>query len=210
MNQRSPLLAPAILGLGFVVVVSTVVPRFVTRTFAESETRDATFEPASSTYNPIHEDSERRVTILSVTKGLAFLKSQEPIAAQFAGERQPGENVLPWLRVNVLVERLDGQTGSIGPVQLEIESDDCEEFVATLEGRRRRVSGSAVVALDHHKLDLMLFPFGPLTVKDADRSRVFSFSESGRFCDADKVTLRLSVGTEENRKEVLFENVPIP
>ncbi len=157
--------------------------------------------------------SKVRVTLLGITKGVAFLESQE-LAAD--GGRKHGDNVIPWLRVAVLAEGISDHPRRLGPIGIKIQTADGQEIVESLKVQRLvngelapidgRASGVAQVALDFSPAAQMLFPTAPPRVEKPEQSVLLFFTMSGRVREARKAELILRFGNEE----IVFKGVPVP
>ena len=166
---------------------------------------------AVGTYDATHECRKFRVTVLGSTKGVAFLASEELVGG---GNRSHGSNAVPWLRINVLVERLTDD--AFGPVGWQLQTDDGQNLVEETNiqtdgfSMRSRASGTAQMDMDFQCLTSALFPTAPPKVDNPDRSTVFAFTVSGQFRKTEKANLILGFGEGKQREEVVFKDVPIP
>ena len=86
-------------------IVSVAVGAAAVFSSAEEETQKSEI----ATFESVQQDKDYRVTLLGVTKGIAFLESQELIND---GGRPPGKNAVPWMRVVTVIENLTDK----GPV----------------------------------------------------------------------------------------------
>jgi hypothetical protein len=179
---------------------------------------DGDSETASvETYGAQQATPKLRVTLLGITKGVAFLESQE-LAVD--GGRKHGNNVIPWLRVAVLTERLNDQAKPLGPVGIEIRTPEGREMVEPLKVQhsvdgqlvavKSRASGVAQMQLDFEHLAQTLFPTAPPKVEKPEQSFVLVFTISGRVRDAAKIELIMRFGDATESEEVVFTDVPVP
>lgn len=178
-----------------------------------SKTGDTSAVGSVQTYDATKASQRLRVTLLGVTKGVAFLESQE-LAADDG--RKHGNNVIPWLRIAVLVERLGDTPEPLGAIGFEIRTPDGQKLVDTLHVQlpgtattiTSRASGVALNDLPDpaHRLALQLFPTASPKVENPDRSKVLFLTVSGNVRDADRAELLLKFGEEE----FVFKDVPLP
>lgn len=166
---------------------------------------------AVGTYDATQESRTSRVTLLGITKGVAFLASQDLVDD---GGREHGNNTVPWLRINVLVERLADKT--VEPISWELETADGQNLVekTTIQSHgfsiSSQASGTAQMDMPCQQLTSTLFPTAPPTVANPNRSSVFALTVSGHFRKTDKAVLILGIGEGIQREEVVFKDVPIP
>ena len=86
---------------------------------AEEEARKSEI----AAFESVQQTEDYRVTLLGVTKGIAFLDSQELIGD---GGRSPGKNAVPWMRVVTVIEKLTDQDEPWG---FSAETADGNELV---------------------------------------------------------------------------------
>jgi hypothetical protein len=163
-------------------------------------------------YEVTQESRKLRVTVLGITKSVAFLASQDLVAD---GDRPHGSHTVPWLRINVLVERLTDD--ALGPVGWKLQAADGQGLVEQTNIQTggfsisSRASGTAQISMDNTQhLASALFPTALPKVDNPNRSTVFAFTVSGHFREADKANLILGFGEGEQREEIVFKDVPIP
>lgn len=204
----------------FSIPVLCAIPMFLcfgqithTGPAVEADAPELSDQPLSAvgTYNATHESRKIRVTVLGITKGVALLATQDLV---LDGDRLHGSNIVPWLRINVLVERLTDD--AIGPVGWELQTADRQNVVEETNIQTgglsicSQASGTAQIDMDFQHLASILFPTAPPKVDDPNRSCVFAFTVSGDFRKTDKAILTLGFGEGEQREEVVFNDVPIP
>ena len=161
-------------------------------------------------FESVQENKDYRVSILGVTKGIAFVDSQELIGD---GGRAPGKNAVPWMRVVTVIERLSDQDEPWG---FTAESADRNELVGKILIERNshvfgsRSSGIAEMDCDFPPLGAATFPVGLPEGLNAKKSKVHIFTLSGKFQPSETVVLRFSFGDANNRRELVFKDVPLP
>lgn len=168
-----------------------------------------------STYEAKQANPKLRVTLLGVTKGFAFLDSQKLVNE---GGRQHGNNVMPWLRVAVLVEQLGDKADSLGVIGFEIRTADGQELVERLKVQRpgnpnaidSRSQGTAIRRLDYQLLESELFPTAKPQVEKPVQSHVLVLTVSGRIRETQHAELRLKLGNATEPDEFVFKEVPLP
>ena len=169
-------------------------------------------EPRSSAigiFESTQQNDDYRVTLLGVTKGVAFLDSQELVKG---GGRSHGKNVVPWMRVTTVIEKL---TNKNEPHGFAAETDDGTEFVGKIDVEMNgkvvgsRVSGSAHMDLTFPPLRAAIFP-AETPKGTSPKTQVYLYTLSGKIQQSDTVTLRFSFGAEGDRRELVFKNVPMP
>jgi hypothetical protein len=190
-----------IIVLGFAVTVCAA------RVFSNAEEAR---KSEIATFESVQQNEDYRVSILGVTKGIAFLDSQDPISD---GGRPPGKNAVPWMRVGAVIEKL---TDKDEAVDFRVETADGTELVGKVRietnGRviESRASGSAEMDCDFPPLRAATFPVGIRKDLDAQKSKVHCFTLSGKFQPSETVVLRFSFGDANNHRELVFKDVPIP
>jgi len=169
-------------------------------------------EPRSSeigTFESVRKNEDYRVTLLGVTKGVAFLESQELVND---GGRLPGRNVVPWMRVTTVIEKL---TNKNEPLGFKAETADGTEFVGKINIENNgRVLGSSVFGLaemdlNYPPLRAAIFP-AEVPKGSSPKTKVFLFTLSGKLQESDTVSFRFLFGDEGDRRELVFDNVPMP
>ena len=190
------------------VIVAVVVGAAAVFSSAEEETRKSEI----ATFESVQQDKDYRVTLLGVTKGIAFLESQELIND---GGRPPGKNAVPWMRVVTVVEKLTDKDEVWG---FSAETADGKELVGEVRwqwqrnGRvfTSRTSGIAEMDYNYPPLRDATFPVGMPEVLSAKKSKVYSITLSGKFQHSETAVLRFSFGDASNRRELVFKGVPLP
>lgn len=184
-----------------------------TRTPEQAESTEVGAKQISAirTYDATYESRKIRVTVLGITKGIAFLDSQDLIAD---GDRPHGSSAVPWLRINVMVERLtDDDFGLVG---FEIQTADGQDLVRETDVQTGgyaisgRATGTAQMDMNYEQLTSVLFPVAPPEVSNPRRSTIFAFTVSGHIRKTEKGCLILRFGEGKQREEVLFKDIPIP
>ncbi|MEQ9406495.1 MAG: hypothetical protein RIK87_02170 [Fuerstiella sp.] len=160
-------------------------------------------------FDSVQQNSDYRVSLLSVTKGVAFLDSQKLVSD---GGRTPGNNVVPWMRVATVIEKLtdkeepwgfkaEGADGTELPGKLRIETNG---HIHT-----SRISGLAEMDLHYPPLRHAIFPTE--SPKGASpKSKVYLFTLSGKIQQSETVTFRFWFGNGADRRELVFQGVPLP
>lgn len=151
-----------------------------------------------------------RVSVLGVTKGVAFLKSPEPVVD---GGRAEGSHPVEWMQVKVLVEML-GEVNSIGVYKWELVTPDGQPFATPklVEGAGT-VRASSTIESDPTgdlRLPAMIYPSRVPQLKDT-RGKVFVFGVSGELHTGKTIRLELSFSGKksEARGEFVFD-LPMP
>ena len=161
------------------------------------------------TFESVRQNEDYRVTLLVVTKGVAFLDSQKLVGD---GARPHGKNVVPWMRVTTVIEKLTNKNEAPG---FKAETADGTEFVGKMNietnghvvGSRSR--GLAEMDLHYPPLRNAIFP-AETPKGSSPKTKVYLFTLSGKIPDSDTVSLRFSFGDEDDRRELVFKNVPMP
>lgn len=177
---------------------------------ADSLNADESRKSEIATYESVQQNTDYRVSLLGLTKGIAFLDSQELIAD--AG-RSHGNNAVPWMKVAVAIENLTNKDGHLG---FKAETADGAELVGKIRvetngrvtGSRSR--GTAEMDLDFPPLLAATFPTAPPKDAESKKSKVYVFTLSGKFQQSDTVTLRFTFGEANMRRELVFKDVPLP
>jgi hypothetical protein len=152
-----------------------------------------------------------RVSVLGVTKGVAFLKSPEPVAD---GGRAEGSHPVEWMQVKVLVEML-GEVNSIGVYKSELVTPDGQPFATPkLVDGAGTVMASSTIESDltgDLRLPTMLYPSRVPQLKDATRGKVFVFGVSGELHTGKAIRLELSFSGKKGEAsgEFVFD-LPVP
>ncbi|QDT42757.1 hypothetical protein Pan241w_28460 [Gimesia alba] len=188
------------------VIVAVVVGAAAVFTHAEEETRKSEI----ATFESVQQNQEYRVSLLGITKGIAFVDSQELIDD---GGRPPGKNAVPWMRVVTVIEKLTDKDETWG---FSAETPDGKELVGKvrIESNGRvigsRANGIAEMDCDFPRLRTATFPVGLPQGLSEKKSKVYSFTLSGKFQSSETVVLRFSFGEAKNRRELVFNDVPLP
>ena len=190
----------ALIGVAVVVGAAAVISS------AEEEAQKSEI----GTFESVQQNRDYRVLLLGVTKGIAFVDSQELIDD---GGRPPGKNAVPWMRVATVVERL---TDKNEPMGFTAETADGKELVGKVEiesnGRvfTSRSRGNAEMDFEFPPLRAATFPVGMPKGLNARTSKVHVFTLSGKFQPSETVVLRFSFGDAKDRRELVFNDVPLP
>ena len=161
-------------------------------------------------FRSVQQNKDYRVSLLGVTKGIAFLDSEDLVAD---GGRSHGRNVVPWMRVTTVIEKL---TNKNEPLGFKAETGDGSELVGKVKietnGRvtDSRSSGAAEMDFDFPPILAATFPTGMPKDSSPKNSKVHLFTLSGKFHKSDTVTLRFSFGIADNRRELVFKGIPMP
>tara|TARA_R110002073_G_C9260912_1_gene563399 strand:- start:130 stop:720 length:591 start_codon:yes stop_codon:yes gene_type:complete len=174
---------------------------------AEEEARKSEI----ATFESVQQDKDYRVSLLGVTKGIAFVDSQELIGD---GGRPPGKNAVPWMRVVAVIEKLTDKDETWG---FSAETADGNELVGKVRiewnGRvvgSRINGGIAEFDCAYPGLRETTFPVGlPKGLSDK-KSKVHVFTLSGKFQPSETVVLRFFFGDANDRRELVFNDVPLP
>jgi hypothetical protein len=193
------------MGVAVVVIAAAV---FVPAVFAPAEEEARKSEIA--TFESVQQNKDYRVSLLGITKGIAFVDSQELIDG---GGRPPGKHAVPWMRVDTVIEKLTDKTE---PLSFAAETSEGDELVGKLRIERNgqivtgRMRSVTEIDSDAPSLRLAIFPVGLPAARDATKSKVYSFTLSGKFPRCDTMVLRFSFGGETNGQELVFNEVPMP
>jgi hypothetical protein len=185
--------------------VAVVVGAAAVFSNAEEETRKSEI----ATFESVQQDKDYRVSLLGVTKGIAFLDSQELIND---GGRPPGTNAVPWMRVTTVIEKL---TNKNEPWGFKAETADGAEFVGKINIENNghvfssRIRGLAEMDLIFPPLRAAIFP-AKTPKGSSPKTKVYLFTLSGKIQESDTVTFRFLFGDEGDRRELVFKNVPTP
>ena len=177
--------------------------------FAVSMQGDEPRTSAIGTFESARQNEHYRVTLLGVTKGVAFLDSQKLVND---GGRPHGKNVVPWMRVTTVIEKL---TNKNEPWGFKAETADGTEFVGNINIEKNgqvfgtRTSGLAEMDLIFPPLRAAIFP-AETPKGSSPKTKVYLFTLSGKIQESDTVTFRFSFGDEGDRRELVFKNVPMP
>lgn len=161
-------------------------------------------------FQSVQQNKDYRIHLLGVTKGIAFLDTQEMVGD---GDRSPGKNAVPWMRVATVIEKL---TDKDEPLGFTTETNDGTELVGKIRiesnGRvgKHRSGGTAEMDFDSPPLRAATFPTGIPKGLDAKKAKVYIFTLSGKFQSVETMLLRFSFGSESNRRELVFKRVPLP
>ena len=160
-------------------------------------------------FQSVQHNDDYRISLLGVTRGIAFLDSQELVRE---GGRAFGQNAVPWMRVATVIEKL---TAKDEPWSFKAETADGTELPGKLRIETNghiqpsRVRGLAEMDLQDPPLRAAIFPTE--TPKGSSpNTKVYLFTLSGEIPKSESVTFRFSFGEEGERRELLFQNVPLP
>ncbi len=140
-----------------------------------------------------------RVTLLGITKGISFLDSEDRVTGD---GRAFGKSAVPWARVAVMIERPGVEDG---PWRFELQTTDDQKVVQSA-----KLAGITEIDLNFPRLDYAIFPTSIPEVDSPERTKVFLIALSGVSRESKLATLRFEFGSEAQRQELIFENVPIP
>ncbi|GAA4453134.1 hypothetical protein [Novipirellula rosea] len=161
------------------------------------------------TFDSVQQNSDYRVSLLGVTKGVAFLDSQELVSD---GGRTPGNKVVPWMRVATVIEKL---TDKEEPWGFKAEGADGTDLLGKISiatngpTHTTRSRGLAEMDLDFPPLHAAIFPTE--TPKGSSpKSKVYLFTLSGKIHKFETVTFRFWFGNDADRRELVFQGVPLP
>lgn len=140
-----------------------------------------------------------RVTLLGITKGIAFLDSKNRVTDD---GRSCGKNAVPWARVAVMIERPGEEDG---PWRFELQTADDQKVVQSV-----KLAGITEIDLDFPRLAAAIFPTSPPEVDSPERAKVFLITLSGVSRESKLATIRFEFGSKAQRQELIFENIPIP
>ena len=161
-------------------------------------------------FQSVQQDGDRRISLLSITKGVAFLDSQKLIAD---GWRPHGENMVPWMQVAVAIEQLSDKSEPMG---FDVETPDGKELVGKLKVEMdghvitSRSRGITELDSDSPQIRRATFPSKPPASIQTRDPKVFLFTMSGKFQETETVTLRFWFGDKKDRRELVFKDVPTP
>lgn len=162
-----------------------------------------------ATFESVQQNKNYRVTLLGVTKGIAFLDTEELVSDD---GRAFGNNAVPWMRVATAIEKL---TDKDEPWSFKAETADGTELPGKLSIETnghiqpRRVRGLAEMDLQYPPLRAAIFPT-EIPKGSSPKTKVYLFILSGEIPESDSVSFRFSFGEEGDRRELVFENVPMP
>jgi len=178
--------------------------------FAVSMQGDEPRTSAIGTFESARQNEDYRVALLGVTKGVAFVDSQKVVDG---GGRSHGKNVVPWMRVTTVIEKL---TNKNEPWGFKAETADGTEFVGKIniewnDGHVIGSRGSGLAEMDLHYPPLRYAIFPAETPKGSSpKTKVYLFTLSGNIQESDTVTLRFWFGDKGDRRDLVFKNVPMP
>lgn len=160
-------------------------------------------------FGSVRQNDDYRISLLGVTRGIAFLKTQELVSD---GGRAPGNNAVPWMRVATVIKKL---TDKDDPWGFKAETADGTEVPGKL-----RVQTNGHIHTSHSRgLEEMDLQFPPLRAAifpteppqgSSPETKVYLFTLSGRMQESDTVTFRFWFGGDGDRRELVFKNVPMP
>lgn len=201
MNLHFPLINVAVVAGGAAVVVAVLAN-------AEEES----LKSEIATFETVQQNKDYRVTLLGVTKGIAFLESQELIND---GGRPPGKNAVPWMRFATVIENFTDEDEAWS---FRAETADGKELVGEVRWQWQRngrvftssTSGIAEMDYGYPPLRDATFPVGMPEVLNAKKSKVYAITLSGKFQHSGTAVIRFSFGDANNRRELVFKGVPLP
>lgn len=161
------------------------------------------------TFAAVQQNSDYRVSLLGVTRGVAFLDTQELVVD---GGRAPGNQAVPWMRVATVIERL---TGRDEPWGFQAEAADGTDLVGKISietnghTHTTRSRSLAEMKLPYPPIHAAIFPTD--TPKGTSpNAKVYLFTLSGKIRKSETVTFRFWFGDEADRRELVFQGVPLP
>jgi len=140
-----------------------------------------------------------RVTLLGITKGIAFLDSKDRVTGD---GRSRGTSAVPWTRVVVMIERPEKKDGTW---RFDAQTLDDQKVLQSV-----KLAGSTEMDLNYPPLAAAIFPTSIPEVDFPERAKVHLLTLSDVSPEAKLITLRFEFGSEGERQELVFENVPIP
>ena len=175
-----------------------------------SNAEEATRKSEIDTLESVLQNRDYRVSLLGITKGIAFVDSQAPIDD---GGRPPGNNAVPWMRVVAVIEKRTDKDEMWG---FNAETTDGKPLVGKvrIEANGRvigsRSSGITEMDCDTPQLPATTFPVGLTQDLNEQQSKVYAFTLSGKFQPAETAVLRFTFGDAKHRRELVFDDVPLP
>src|SRR5690606_2453134 len=124
-----------------------------------------------------------RVTLLGITKGIAFLDSKERITGD---GRSCGANAVPWARVAVMIERPEKKDG---PWRFNAHAIDDLKTVQSV-----KVAGITEMDLHYPPLAAAIFPTSIPEVDAPERAKVHLITLSGVSPESKSATMRFEFG----------------
>jgi hypothetical protein len=140
-----------------------------------------------------------RVTLLGVTKGISFLDSEDRVTGD---GRTFGKNAVPWVRVTVMIERPEKNDGLW---RFDAQTVDDQKAVQSV-----KPAGITEMDLNFPPLAAAIFPTAIPEVDSPERAKVHLITLSGVSPESKLTTMRFEFGSEAQRQELIFENIPIP
>lgn len=140
-----------------------------------------------------------RVTLLGITKGIAFLDSKDPITGD---GRSYGKNAVPWVRVAVMIERPEKKDGKW---RFDAQTVDDQAALQSV-----KLAGITEIDLTVPRLDDALFPTSIPEVDSPERTKVHLITLSGVSPESKSANMRFEFGSGDQRQELTFENIPLP
>ncbi|QGQ26261.1 hypothetical protein F1728_27865 [Gimesia benthica] len=188
------------------VIVAVAAGAASVFTHAKEETRKSEID----TFESVQQNKDYRVSLLGITKGIAFVDSQALIDE---GGRPPGNNAVPWMRVVAVIEKRTDKDETWG---FSAETTDGKPLVGKvrIEANGRvigsRSNGITEMDCNSPQLPAATFPVGLPQDLNEQQSKVYSFTLSGKFQPAETVVLRFTFGDAKKRRELVFDDVPLP
>lgn len=140
-----------------------------------------------------------RVTLLGITKGIAFLDSKNRVSGD---GRSRGKNAVPWVRVAVMIERPEKKDGIW---RFYAQTVDDQGVVQSV-----KLAGITEMDLNYPPLAAAIFPTSIPEVDSPERAKVHLITLSGVSPESKLAMMRFEFGSEAQRQELIFENIPLP
>lgn len=160
-------------------------------------------------FESVQQNDDYQISLLGVTRGIAFLDTQELVSG---GGRAFGNNAVPWMRVATAIEKLIDKDEPLG---FKAETADGTELPGRLSIETNghihtsRVRGLAQMDLQYPPIRAAIFPT-EIPKGSSPKTKVYLFLLSGEIPESDSFTFRFSFGEEGDRRELVFENIPMP
>lgn len=140
-----------------------------------------------------------RVTLLGITKGIAFLDSKDRVSGD---GRLRGENAVPWVRVAVMIERPEKKDVVW---RFDCQTVDDQEVVQSV-----KLAGVAEMDLNYPPLASAIFPTSIPEVDSPERTKVHLITLRGVSPESKLAIMRFEFGSEDQRQKLTFDNIPLP
>lgn len=150
----------------------------------------------------IQTNKNRRITVLGVTRGVAFLKTTDPVVD---GDREVGVNPVEWMQIKLFVEMLV-DVKSIGNYRWELLTPEGKSLATNAHG------GSTIECdLNAPRLPALLYPVRAPQPNVESGGKVLIFGESGDLYTGRTVHLKMSFWAKGSSKREEFRFiVPMP